>query len=184
MDHGVMAGPGGDRYLPGMDSAGDIFHQEKAAAQKLPLGLMEKRAHVQWQELNRMNDHFADAYREARYEYDSAVEEMCKEARELVFEGGSVTDVARALGRVQHLDGMAKLALRHISDDWNSRNLDVDQEPMMSKRAHMVRTRHPFIQSFFAFEKVALERFKVAAALEYVGEELKKVGQRIRDEDQ
>ena len=41
MDHGVMAGPGADRYLPGMDSTGDIFAQEKAPALRHPLGLKE-----------------------------------------------------------------------------------------------------------------------------------------------
>jgi uncharacterized protein with HEPN domain len=182
MDHGVMAGPGADRYLPGMDSTGDIFAQEKAAALSQPLGLKEKRAHVQWQELQRMNDHFVDAYRTAQRDYDDAVGELCKEARGLVNDGGSTTDLVRALGRVEHLDGMAKLALRHISDDWENRCMTVDQDPMMSKRAHMVRVKHPFIQAFFDFEKVALERFKIAAALEYVGEEIKNVSKQLRDE--
>ena len=129
-----------------------------------------------------MNDHFVDAYRTAQRDYDDAVGELCKEARGLVNDGGSTTDLVRALGRVEHLDGMAKLALRHISDDWESRCMTVDQDPMMSKRAHMVRVKHPFIQAFFDFEKVALERFKIAAALEYVGEEIKNVSKQLRDE--
>lgn len=182
MDHGVMAGPSGDRYLPGMDSMGDIFHQEKAAAAQQSTGLMEKRAQTRWFELQRMNDHFVDAYRGASSAYEDAQADLCKEARAIVNDGGSVTDVARALGRVQHLDGMAKLALRHIAQDWEARRMDLDQQPVLSKQAHLVRTRHPLVQSFFAFEKAALERFKIAAALEYVGGELKTVSQQLRSE--
>lgn len=184
MDHGVMAGPGGERYLPGMDSMGDLFHQEKAAAAQQPTGLVEKRAQVRWFELRRMNDHFADAYRAASSDYDGATEQLCKHARSLVDDGGTSTDIARALGRVQHIEGMAKLALRHISDDWDSRRIDAETRPALSKYAHLVRTTHPFIQSFFDFEKKALERFKIAAALEYVGEELKEVSQQLRSEVQ
>jgi hypothetical protein len=182
MDHGVMAGPEGDRYLPGMDSVGDLFHQEKAAAANQPQGLMEKKAQARWFELQRMNEHFVDAYRSASFDYENAAADLCKQACAVVDDGGSVTDVARALGRVQHLDGMAKLALRHIADDWKARRRDVSQGESLSKHAHLVRTRHPLVQSFFEFEKVALERFKLAAALEYVGEELKKVGQQLRSE--
>jgi len=182
MDHGVMAGPQGDRYLPGMDSAGDIFAQEKAAAEQQPPKMIEKRAQQQWIELRRMNDHFADAYRDASHEYDTAAFDLCKQARQLVQDGGSSVDVARALGRVQHIEGMAKIAMRHIQEDWAARGVDVDDGVALSKHAYLVRTKHPFVQSFFAFEKAALERFKIAAALEYVGEKIKDVSKQLRSE--
>lgn len=182
LDMGTDSQPG-CASINGLGAQDEFFETVKAASEDFS-GMtqsMVKTAMRQWLDLKRMEDHFFDCYREASGSYEESASRLCKEARCLLADGGTVVDISRALTQVSRIEGMTKLALKHIECDFRQRGIEMEKKASLSVGSVLVRARHPLVQAFTDFEKIALERFRYAAALEHVQETKKKAVSKIQE---
>ena len=107
-----------------------------------------------------------------RTKYERSIEGLCKEAREVIYGGGSPADVAEALTKVSSHPTFTKLALRHLSQ----RLHDVPAVSHTKTAAHrVVRADHPLCVAFEEMVKSAMDFYAMAGAQERLRDTLKRV---------
>lgn len=165
-------------YVPGADSVGDMFEPTKTAAADMPNPMNEL-----WRMRQRVDgllSHAQSEYVSASARYDDSVCGLCKSARNVVLEGGSTADINRALSFYSDSTDMTKLALSLIQVSLGKEALHT-QESILSKTAAAVpNPQHPLVESFKEFSKVAMDRFRYAAVIDSLQEQLKKVNGAVK----
>jgi hypothetical protein len=161
-----------DSYVPGADSLGDPFAATKTASEypsSNPLGeLWDAR-----DRLNGLREHFHSEHTGVMVRYDDAAAEMCKQARQVLLGGGTTSDISRAVASLSENPDMTKLALRLIESA-------VGDVPRSITKTASVNRSHPLAASFCAFQKVAMDRFRLAAAIDDVESRLNVVRSTIK----
>jgi len=164
-------------YVPGQDSAGDPFETSKtASAEDEPSQFGELwRMH---QRLDDLHSHLSSEFSGAAIYYDEAAGQMQKVARAAVLDGASPADIVNAVSFYSDDDDMTKLALGFIADGIG----DVPPGAGLRKSASAVpHPDHPLVTSYKAFAKVAMDRFRLSAALERVASDLKAINSKIAE---
>jgi hypothetical protein len=159
-----------ENYVPGQDSAGDPFAPVKTA-EEVPAPINDL-----WrmrQRVDGVREHLEAAHRDLAMRYQEAEIELCKTARSVILEGGSTVDISRALSEYSSNEQMTKLAMALIERHLCRTETKCCTEAVLSKSASAVPVpSHPLVQTFKTFTKVAMERFKVAVAIDNVVEKL------------
>jgi hypothetical protein len=109
--------------------------------------------------------------------YDDAETKLYQEVRQLVLDGMSPAAISTAISKVASTREMTQLALKQIHTRMESDRLP--SVAMVKTASGLVNTRHPLIQAFRDFEKVAEQRYTFLAALDIVDNELRKVNKSL-----
>jgi hypothetical protein len=165
-----------DPYVPGSDSAGDPFDTAKTA-EEYPQANPNGDDWYRREQLVAIREQFSAEHVGLMARYADAEDALCKEARQVVLSGGSTTDVSRALAHYSSSQDMTKLALAKIATVLK----DVQSGSGIAKTAEATpNPKHPLVQAFLSFQKVAMDRFKLAAVLEHTEAELDAVNAKLR----
>jgi hypothetical protein len=165
-------------FIPGQDSAQGFFDAVKTASSNdSPSPVNELwRMHQRLDDLNR---YLESEYIGATSIYNDASSAMCKTALDILRNGGSGTDINNVVSFYSNDRDMTKLAMSVIA---GSIDVEVESGPGIKKMAGSVpNPNHPLVTAYHYFEKAAAHRFKIAAAIERVQGDLKKVNSKVAE---
>lgn len=170
-----------ERFVPGIEGLEDAFTGMSKTASAVPdyphvnphrelFDLKEKVAAAK--------DHLLSRVPSLNVEFEESFDRLYKEARQVVLDGHSPATVSRVLVAVSPHPNFTKLALRKISERFDS---DMPAIVEKTKTAGLINTNHPLCTSFHDFTKVAAAYFTTISAIEDLANEQKAVDAKVRE---
>lgn len=169
-----------ERFVPGMEGLEDAFtsmRKTASAAPNYPYENPHRELFDLRETVGRAKEELLTKMASLGVDYDDSFMRLYKVARQLVLDGHSPAEVAQVITNISPHANFTKLALRRISDHFES---DIPALPGKTKVAGMINLKHPLCIAFNDFVKVASDYFRTAAAIEDLAEQYQIVDAKVR----
>jgi hypothetical protein len=166
-------------WVPGEDSAYGVFDTAKTA-EEYPMANPLGDAWRLRDQLMGLRDHFASEHSLAAVRHVEAEDVFVKEAKQVVLDGGSTADISRAVAsRAKHPD-LAKLALARVQNYFADNGIESVPGPVLAKTGSVPNPNSALLRAYDDYEVATMHRFKVAAAIEHVEDQLSTLNTELR----
>ena len=159
------------KYVRGMESY-EAFHDETPMAKTASDGVNLSVEMRDYGSLRSAVNHAEHQLGSLRVRYERSIEGLCKEAKAVIYDGGSPADVAEALHQVSPNETFTKLALRHLSQRMS--NVPAVAHTKTAAR-RVVQEDHPLCIAFEELVKSAMDFSAMAGAHETLRDTLEQV---------
>lgn len=174
-------------YVPGGDGLEAMFggHQKTAGQMMRTKDYPYANPHADvidmWEKLSATREKLSSDLSSLEVLYDSAVEDLYKEARQVLFDGHSPADVSSVVASASPHPSFVKLALKLISRRMEETGVPASANMSKTASVRLANSRHPLYKATVEFVKLAEARYNHVAALEHVNEQIARTRKVMRE---